>query len=195
MTTNRRISALQVIAFAAMALLVLASLFSSCRSKRNGKTLTLAINSGVEGDALRQAAKDYESQTGVHIEIAEFPYANLFEKELIDLNSRTGAYDLIMLDDPWFPRFASLNGRLTDLTPLLIKRGKGSKPDEDFLPSSVALGREPYEAGAFYALPYVGNSQLFFYRKDLFQKHNLKEPTTWDEVLSAAKTISEQETA
>src|SRR5215813_9982984 len=72
-----------------------------------GKSLTLAINSGVEGDALRQAAKDYEAQTGVHINIAEFPYANLFEKELIDLNSRTGAYDLIMLDDPWFPRFAS----------------------------------------------------------------------------------------
>jgi multiple sugar transport system substrate-binding protein len=178
-----------------LSVIVAMGLLASCRGARSGWTLTLAINSGVEGDALRQAAKDYEKQTGVHIEIAEFPYANLFEKELIDLNSGTGAYDLIMLDDPWFPRFASLNGRLTDLTPLLIKRGKGSKPDEDFLPSSVALGREPYDAGAFYALPYVGNSQLFFYRKDLFQKHNLKEPTTWDEVLSAAKTISEQETA
>ncbi len=41
---------------------------------------------------------------------------------------------------------------------------------------------------------YVGNSQLFFYRKDLFQKHNLKEPATWDDVLAAAKTISENET-
>ena len=60
--------------------------------------MTLAINSGVEGDALKQAARDYEAQTGVHIEIAEFPYANLFEKELIDLNAGTGAYDLIMLD-------------------------------------------------------------------------------------------------
>src|SRR6266508_3514850 len=87
------------------------------------RTLTLAINSGVEGDALKQAAKDYEAETGVHINIAEFPYANLFEKELLDLNARSGAYDLIMLDDPWFPKFASLNV-LTDLTPLLQKRGK-----------------------------------------------------------------------
>ena len=85
--------------------LVVIGLAVSCQRARNGKTLTLAINSGVEGDALRQAAQDYEKQTGVHIEIAEFPYANLFEKELIDLNSRTGAYDLIMLDDPWFPKF------------------------------------------------------------------------------------------
>ena len=192
MTTNRRISALQVIAFAAMALLVLASLFGSCQSKRNGKSLTLAINSGVEGDALRQAAKDYEAHTGVHIDIAEFPYANLFEKELIDLNSRTGAYDLIMLDDPWFSKFALLNG-LTDLTPLLVKRGL-QKPDDDFVASSLALCRQPYQTGTLLALPYVGNSQLFFYRQDLFQKYNLKEPATWDEVLAVAKTISEQET-
>jgi len=167
---------------------------AGCRPAGNGsKALTIAINSGVEGDALRQAAKDYEQQTGVHINVAEFPYANLFEKELIDLNSHTGAYDLIMLDDPWFPRFASLNV-LTDLTPLLVKRGKGIQPDDDFVGSSVALCREPYQTGVFLALPYVGNSQLFFYRKDLFQKHNLKEPTTWDDVLAAAKVISEQET-
>lgn len=82
------------------ALLFVALLLASCQQTgKGGKTLTLAINSGVEGDALKQAAIDYEAQTGVHINIAEFPYANLFEKELIDLNARTGAYDLIMLED------------------------------------------------------------------------------------------------
>jgi multiple sugar transport system substrate-binding protein len=178
---------------AAVALVIAVGLIASCQRGRAGKTLTLAINSGVEGDALRQAAKDYEQQTGVHINIAEFPYANLFEKELMDLNSRTGAYDLIMLDDPWFPKFASLNV-LTDFGPLLQKKGK-TDPENDFIASSMALCRHPYQTGALYALPYVGNSQLFFYRKDLFQKHNLKEPATWDEVLAAAKTFSEQETA
>lgn len=172
-----------------------AALLSSClrAGRQDTRTLTLAINSGVEGDALKQAAQDYEKQTGIHINIAEFPYANLFEKELIDLNARTGAYDLIMLDDPWFPKFASLNV-LTELTPLLKERGK-TGPDDDFVATSIALCREPYQTGSLYALPYVGNSQLFFYRKDLFQKHNLKEPLTWDDVLVAAKTISEQETS
>src|SRR5580765_3895828 len=144
-----------------------------CRSNQESslKQLTLAVNSGVEGDALKQAALDYEKQTGVHINIAEFPYANLFEKELIDLNARTGAYDLIMLDDPWFPKFASLNV-LTDLTPLLQKRGKNA-PDDDFVAASIALCRDLSQSGALLALPYVGNSQLFFYRKDLFRKANL----------------------
>lgn len=169
-------------------------LAASCQSNRSAdpNQLTLAVNSGVEGDALKQAAKDYEAQTGIHINIAEFPYANLFEKELLDLTARTGAYDLIMLDDPWFPKFASQQ-LLTDLGPLLDARGtKG--PDDDFVQTSIALCREPYETGGLYALPYVGNSQLFFYRKDLFAKHSLKEPGTWDDVLTAAKIISQHET-
>lgn len=180
----------------AIALMLLLS--SACQrggggGSGGGKQLTLAINSGVEGDALKEAARDYEAQTGIHINIAEFPYANLFEKELVDLNARTGAYDLIMLDDPWFPKFATRDS-LTDLAPLYEKRAI-KWPDEDFVPASLALCRHPYETGKLYALPYVGNSQLFFYRKDILEKHNLKEPATWDDVLQAARAISESETA
>src|SRR6201988_3503518 len=163
-------------------ILVSLVLLASCTGNPQRKQLTLAVVSGVEGEALKQAARDYETLKNVHIEIAEFPYANLFEKELIDLTARTGAYDLIMLDDPWFPKFASLQV-LTELTPLLQKRGQ-SGPDEDFVGASIALGREPFQTGVLYALPYVGNSQLFFYRKDLFQKHNLKEPVTWADLLA-----------
>jgi len=176
-------------------LLLVAAANLSCGKNQDQQTgpkqLTLALVSGVEGDALKQAALDYEAQTGVHINIAQFPYANLLDKEMIDLNARTGAYDLIMLDDPWFPSFA---GRqfLTDLTPLLQKRGMNG-PDADFVETSIAVCRHPYQTGSLYALPYVGNSQLFFYRKDLFEKHALKAPATWDDVLAAAKTIQEKE--
>jgi multiple sugar transport system substrate-binding protein len=162
-------------------------------SKQNSRQLTLALIEGVEGEALKQAAQDYETQTGVHINFVQLPYQNLYEKEFIDLNARTGAYDLIMLDDPWFPRFASKEF-LTDLTPLLQKRGQ-SGPDADFVEASVNVCRHPYQTGALYALPYVGNSQLFFYRKDLFEKHGLKEPATWDDVLVAAQVIQEKETS
>jgi len=81
-------------------LLALLILLASCTGNTQRTQLTLAVVSGVEGEALKQAAADYEKQTGTHIDIAEFPYSNLFEKELIDLKARTAAYDLIMLDDP-----------------------------------------------------------------------------------------------
>lgn len=176
----------------ALLLLIAATIALSCNpaQQTSRNELTLAVVSGVEGDALKQAALDYEAQTGVHINIAQFPYANLFEKELIDLNARTGAYDLIMMDDPWFPTFATKQF-LTELTPLLQKRGQNS-PESDFVETSIAVCRHPYQNGALYALPYVGNSQLFFYRKDVFEKHGLNA-TTWDDVLAAAKTIQEKE--
>jgi multiple sugar transport system substrate-binding protein len=172
-------------------LLLLTLLTLSCGQSTSNQ-LTLAVVSGVEGEALKQAALEYQGETGILINVVEFPYTNLFDKELIDLNARTGAYDLIMLDDPWFPQFAE-SQFLTDLTPLLQKRGL-SGPDNDFIETSIALCRHPYQTGALHALPYVGNSQLFFYRKDLFAKHGLGEPLTWEGVLSAAKTIQEKET-
>lgn len=166
---------------------------SGCKNSGSATSvlLSLAVNAGVEGDALKQAARDYEAQTGVRVNISEFPYDDLFSKEYVDLKAATGAYDLIMLDDPWFPRFAT-EELLSDLAPLLQKRGQDG-PDADFVGSSIALCRYPYETGALFALPYVGNSQLFFYRSDLFKKHNLKDPATWDDVLNAAKTIDERE--
>ncbi len=176
-----------------LALVLLVGLSSCTRNPQpDQKRLTLAVVSGVEGEALKQAALDFEAQTGVHMEIAAFPYTNLFEKELIDLKSRSGAYDVIMLDDPWFPRFAS-EQLLTELTPWIERRRGPGGLDYDFIEYSLALCRHPYQTGALYALPYVGNSQLFFYRKDLFEKHSLKAPNTWNDVLAAAKTIYEKE--
>jgi multiple sugar transport system substrate-binding protein len=143
------------------------------------RSLTIAVNAGVEGTALKTAAKEWGAAHGVHIEVIELPYANLFEKEQLDLVSRTGAYDVLMLDDPWFPRMAQ-DGNIAQLP---------RQPDADFVASCVDVCRKPYRTGAYYALPYVGNSQLFFYRQDLFAKYSLTAPAKWDDVLAAAKKI------
>src|SRR5580698_2456523 len=144
---------------AAAALLLL--LLAGCSSSQ--KTLTIAVNAGVEGSALKAAAQEWGELRKTRVEVVELPYANLFEKESLDLASRTGAYDVIMLDDPWFPKLVGDGG----LTPL------PREPDADFLPSCLAVCRHPSGSQNFYALPYVGNSQLFFYRKDLFEKYKL----------------------
>lgn len=159
-------------------------LLAACHQDTERK-LTIAVNAGVEGTALKQAAEEWGSGHGVRIEVVELPYANLFEKEQLDLTSRTGAYDVIMLDDPWFPRLAEQN----NLAPM-------PRPaDRDFLASCIDVCKNPYKTGKLYALPYVGNSQLFFYRRDLFFKYHLDPPAKWDQVLEAAKKIEAGENA
>src|SRR5215216_5243215 len=119
MRTRLRLYSSLLIIICAVALIC--APLSGCQ-KKSANQVTIAVNAGVEGDALKQAARDYEAQTGARIQIVEFPYDDLFAKELTDLSARTGAYDLIMLDDPWFPRFATAD-LLTDLAPLYQKRG------------------------------------------------------------------------
>ena len=156
-----------------------------------GPRLVVAINAGVEGGALKAAARDYEKLSGLRMEALELPYGSLFEKEMLDLTSRAGAYDVIMMDDPWFPRLAS-DGKLSALLPLYRKAG-ASGPDSDFIETSMALCHQPYPSGALYALPYVGNANFFFYRRDLFERYNLPEPSTWEIVLRAAREIQSRQ--
>ena len=160
-----------------LALLLALCAVTAC-NRSSEKSLTIAVNAGVEGTALRTAAKEWGTAHSTRVEVVELPYANLFEKEQLDLTSRTGAYDVIMIDDPWFPRLAE------GVAPL------PRDPDSDFVPSCLAVCRS---GGKNLALPYVGNSQLFFYRKDLFAKYHQDPPKTWDDVLSAAKKIGEGE--
>ncbi|MCS4096203.1 ABC transporter substrate-binding protein [Rhizobium sp. BK176] len=39
------------------------------------------------------------------------------------------------------------------------------------------------------AVAFMANAQVFYYRKDLFEKHGIKIPTTYDEVLAAAEKL------
>lgn len=47
--------------------------------------------------------------------------------------------------------------------------------------------------GKLYFMPYRPNVEINFYNEKAFAKHNLKPPTTWDELLSVAKTLKEKE--
>ena len=166
-------------------------LAAACGRPAAGPRLVVAVNAGVEGDALKRAAADYQRVSGVRMEIAELPYGNLFEKAMLDLDGRTGAYDVIMMDDPWFPRLAS-GEKLVGLEPLYRTAGLPG-PDDDFVATSLALCHEPYPGGPLYALPYVGNAPFFFYRRDLFEKHGLQPPKTWSEVRETARRLQAAE--
>jgi multiple sugar transport system substrate-binding protein len=151
---------------------------------------TIAVPSGSEGDGLRAAAADYQEMKGINIEVVQAPYDNLLELGGTAGQTQSGAYDIILMDDPWIPFFAE-NGYLEDLTSYFNAIGT-SGPDSDFLAKSLAVCRNPYNTGPFVCLPYVGNAQMFFYDGEKFAEQGLPNgPSTWDEVISAAKALTE----
>lgn len=48
-----------------------------------------------------------------------------------------------------------------------------------------------YGDGKVYSLPYEKSTEVLFYNKDFFTKHNLSVPTTWDEMEATCKAIME----
>ncbi len=152
--------------------------------------LTLAVVAGTEGDALRAAAEDYAALKGIEIDIVQAPYQNIFEKEANAGATRSGAYDIILMDDPWLPFFAE-NGYLEELGPYFKAIGTDG-PDSDFLAKSLAVCRNPYATGPYVCLPYVGTAQMFFYDAEQFAEQGVSGvPQNWDDVLKAGGAITQ----
>lgn len=152
--------------------------------------ITILVPSGSEGDGLRAAAADYAKLKNTRVEIVQAPYANVFEQGANAGATRSGVFDIILMDDPWIPFFAE-NGHLEDLTSYFKNAGVEG-PDDDFLSKSLAICRNPYNEGPYVCLPYVGNAQMFFYDAAKFKEVGVESPETWDDVLKAATALTEQ---
>jgi len=149
--------------------------------------LVIAGRDGGYGKALELAVRMFKAANpGVEIEQLKLPYGSLYEKLVISFREESGAYDLVMLDDTWATEYMA-NGWLLDL------ETTGFRVGDDFISTALSVGRYPYKSGSLYALPIVGNVELFAYRKDLFNKYGLGEPKTWLDVLEAAVKIDTSE--
>jgi multiple sugar transport system substrate-binding protein len=142
-----------------------------------GKTITLSMLAGYKEDVLRANLADFEKKTGVKVVVDAAPFGDLYKKQLLSL-STGGRYDVLFMDEPWIPPLSEflmpLNERMKTLDLA------------DFIPTTVASGAFQ---GTQYAVPVDPNVQLLVYRKDLFEQKGVKPPTTWDELLAAAKTF------
>jgi multiple sugar transport system substrate-binding protein len=139
--------------------------------------------------ASKAVAKWFEEETGARVNVLIVPYGNVTEKEVLDVTSGAGEYDVM---EYWYPMLGSLveNGVLVDITDWWNQNAAEFKAD-DFVP----VFRDVFTmiGGKRYGIPYDGDMHVLFYNTTLFKKHNLKPPETWDEYLAACKTITEGE--
>ena len=151
--------------------------------------LKLAAVMGVETRGLKAITPLFEAQTGIKVKLIEYPYHSLYEKIVTMFQARMPAYDLIMLDDPWMPKFAAEEW----LVPL--DKDFGYKKDPDIYSAIYDLGTWPPPYGPMppgeetkerhlYGVTIVGNVEMFMYRADL-----MPEPKTWSDVLMWAEKL------
>jgi multiple sugar transport system substrate-binding protein len=175
-----------VLAVAVLGLIVAACQPAAPGGGQKPAKLTIAAVQGNEDAALKAVSPLYEQRTGIKIEIVEFPYDQLFEKLVTTFRANTPTYDLVMMDDPWMPKF----GTEESLQPL--DSSYGFKRDPDIPDVVYEVGTWPPPRGPvppaargkaqhLIGITIVGNVEMFMYRSDLGPA-----PKTWDEVKANA---------
>jgi multiple sugar transport system substrate-binding protein len=153
--------------------------------------LNLGVVAGVEASGMKAIAPAWEKETGVRLNFIAYPYSSLYEKNVTAFQAGTSLFDVIMMDDPWMPKFGS-EGWLTPLdAELNLKR------DPDVFPIVYDLGSWPPPSGPvppgegsktrhIYSVTIVGNVEIYMYRHDLIPT----APQTWDAVLADATRVN-----
>ncbi len=182
-STSRRTRALVgAVAVAATVPLVLAGCSGSGNASSSGgggKTLTIEDYYDANYDPVyQQCAKD----VGVEVKINHVAGAGLISKVLQQASSRT-LPDVLMLDNPDVQQIAS-SGALSDLSDY------GLDADDD-VPG--VKGANTFE-GKLYGLQPNTNSIALYYNKKLLADAGVQPPKTWDELKTAAKTLTKGST-
>ena len=84
--------------------------------------LVIAAVAGNESLGLKAVAPMYERERGIKLEIIEMPYPKLYEKLVQTFQANAPTYDLVMMDDPWMPKFGT-EGWLSPLDSRPASRG------------------------------------------------------------------------
>ncbi|WP_420835686.1 extracellular solute-binding protein [Actinomyces ruminis] len=92
--------------------------------------------------------------------------------------TQSDAYDVISIDLVWVAEFAANQW----VVPLPADELKG----DDIIESVWETGMY---RDTLYAMPFVTDSSIMFYRKDFLEEAGVEVPTTWDEVKSAIDAV------
>jgi len=148
--------------------------------------LVVAAVQGNEDGPLKKVVGNYKSETGIEVQVVEFPYPQLFEKLVTTFQANGDQFDLCMMDDPWMPKFGTMGAlqpldsnfgftRDSDIPTVVYDVGTWPPPHGPVPPT------EQGKAQHLYGITIVGNVEMFMYRSD-----KSSAPTSWDDVLANA---------
>jgi ABC-type glycerol-3-phosphate transport system substrate-binding protein len=154
-------------------------------------TVTVLVEAGGHGE-LQPIADKYTEETGTSIEFVELPYDGLYNRLNSEFSSGSVSFDVAALDAIWLPAFA---GAVTPLDDLYT-----DEVTSDLFPSLVS---EATVDGSKVGMPAWTNSEILYYRKDLFEDeaqktafkaeygYDLVPPTTWEQYTDAAEFFTQ----
>ena len=167
-----------------------------------GTTLVVNFPAHPHYDAVMQILPEFTKETGIEVEVDQLPYLKMRERQTLELAQDEGEYDLI-----GYVVFSKADYVYADQLENLAKYFMNPKLSDpncdagDLIDGYVynigfAGGDRGYlsgKTGSLFGLPYGSETSVLGYRNDIFEKHGLEVPETYEEMLALACKIPELE--
>jgi multiple sugar transport system substrate-binding protein len=158
----------------------------------HAQTTTLRVFSGGTNqrpDLMRKLFDQYQAKNpDVKIDIETGGATSELQRQYLStvLNAKDAAIDIYMIDIVNPAQYFGAGW----LEPLDAYLGKPADALKAYLP---VYGTANVVDGKLAAMPAFADAMFMYYRKDLLEKHGVKEPQTWDELSAAAQKIQKAE--
>jgi len=187
---------------AAAAVLMAGTALANPYAEYDGTTLIVNFPAHPHYDAVMQILPEFTAQTGIEVEVDQLPYLKMRERQTLELAQEEGEYDLIA-----YVVFSKADYVYADQLENLAKYFMNPKLADpsydagDLIDGYVynigfAGGDKGYlegVTGSLFGIPYGSETSILGYRKDIFEKHGLEVPQTYEEMLELACRIPELE--
>jgi multiple sugar transport system substrate-binding protein len=171
-------------------------------AKYAGQSVTINVPAHPHYDAMGKMLADFTKETGIKVEVDKLAIGRLKEKQLLEMAKPKGDYDLACYIVMWKTEYVSKN-LVLPLEPFFANPALAD-PDydmKDIVPiylENLGLvgGPKGYLAGPgakLYGLPYGAETSVLAYRRDIFAKHNLQAPDTYEQFAKALRTLKDKE--
>lgn len=170
-----------------VALMVFVGSMFSIVNAEDEITLRWAVFSNDPNGMMQAAAERYsEENPGVNVKPVQMPSAadKNHDKQVSILAAQSTALDIVNIDVVWPPEFA-MAGWLMPLDDYFTESEINAFPQAQIKSNTVN--------GKLYAIPWMLDSHVLWYRKDMLEKYGFEAPDTWDELIEQAQTIKEGE--
>ncbi len=167
-----------------------------------GTTLVVNFPAHPHYNAVMEVLPEFTEQTGIEVEVDQLQYLRMRERQTLELTKDEGDYDLIAYvvfskaDYVFADQLENLakyfmNPRLAD-----PNYDAGDLIDGYVANIGVAGGEKGYlpgQTGSLFGIPFGSETSVLAYRKDIFEKHGIDVPETYDDLLQVACQIPEVE--
>lgn len=167
-----------------------------------GETLVVNFPAHPHYDAVMKVLPEFTKETGIQVEVDQLQYLKMREKQTLELTKSKGDYDLLAYvvfskaDYVYADQLENLARYF--MNPKLADPAYDAKDLIDGYMGNIGVaggekGYLPGPTGSLFGIPFGSETSILGYRKDIFEKHGLKVPETYDEMLEIACKIPELE--